>query len=270
MVARDPGFVYVAWLIVLGVWALSLVVAYVTWIVGFPMLWGWAGSNVGRIIAAVIGSIFLFCIPIWGWIAAESLTRFVVDTTLTDEAVAVADARERVRTTEADVLGQLETSDTAGLLPLLRYSRAQLDAYYVMGLAQTRRSFVNAAIAMWLGFLILLVGLTLQVVPLERFGVPRPTTNINILVISGTLIVEVISALFLWVYRSTIGQLTFYYRLQMQAHTAILSFRIATTMTTKDSDAAKRAIIDKLLDSAMAPERPAMVGTKGLSARLET
>jgi len=195
---------------------------------------------------------------------AAGLTRIVADSTFTSEAETIAAAHERVRETEEDALGRLETTDQAGLLPLLRYSRAQLDAYYVMGLAQTRRSFINAVIAMWIGFAILLSGIALYVGPVEQFGIRRPSTDFNLLVLSSAVVVEVISALFLWVYRSTIGQLTFYYRLQMHAHTAILCFRIADTMG--HSDEAKRAIVDRLLDSSVLPERPAATGAKGLVA----
>lgn len=118
---------------------------------------------------------------------------------------------------------------------------------------------------MWLGFLILIFGIALYVGPLENFGLKRPSEDFNVLIISSAAIVEFISALFLWVYRSTIDQLTFYYRLQMRSHVAILSFRMATTMETADE--AKRAIIDSILDSSLRPERiPGPAGGKGLRA----
>jgi hypothetical protein len=263
--AHQPRILWVAWIVVALVWIASLVLAYGAWILGFSALWGWMKTG-GTLAWAggALGSLLLFCVPIWGWMAALGFTHFVADCMLAQENDSVAVARERVRETEEDALNRLESTDQAGLLPLLRYSRAQLDAYYAMGLAQTRRSFINAVTAMWLGFLLLIVGVALYVAPVERLGLPHPTADFKTLILASAAIIEFIAALFLWVYRSTIGQLTFYYRLQMHSHTAILCFRIATTMD--QADETKRAIIDKVLGSSMVPERPAMVTSKGLAS----
>lgn len=261
--ARRPRLLYLGWTIVTLIWIGSFALLWVCWQIGLEM-WAWEDAgNLGRTIVAVLGSILLFCVPFWGWMFAARATQIVADATFASETRAIAAVHERVRETEEDALGRLETTDQAGLLPLLRYSRAQLDAYYVMGLAQTRRSFVNAVIAMWLGFAIMLSGIVLYIGPFEQFGIHRPSADFKILILSSAAIVEMISALFLWVYRSTIGQLTFYYRLQMHSHTAILCFRISDTM--KEADEAKRAIVEKLLDSSVLPERPAVSGGKGLA-----
>lgn len=263
LIAKHPRFGAVAWLLVILYWAGTLALAWVCWFVSFPELWRWAAETVWRWPVALLGAILLFVIPVWGWMSAVGLTEVVVDATLGGETETIARARERVRETEEDALGRLEKTDAAGLLPLLRYSRAQLDAYYAMGLGQTRRAFVNAALAMWLGFLLLVFGIALYIGPVEQLGLARPAGDVNLLILAGAVIIEVISALFLWVYRSTIGQLTFYYRLQMQSHTAILCYRIATTM--EQADEAKRAVIDKLLGASLEPERPAPAGARGLA-----
>ena len=264
--ARKPRLLYLGWAVVTIAWIGSFALVFACWQIGSE-LWGWAGPGLVRMGLAALGSVLLFFVPVWGWMLASGLTRIVADATFTSETLSIAAAHERVRETEEDALGRLETTDKAGLLPLLRYSRAQLDAYYAMGLAQTRRSFVNAVIAMWLGFAILLSGITFYVGPFEQLGIRRPSADFNLLILSAAAIVEMISALFLLVYRSTIGQLTFYYRLQMHSHTAILCFRIADTM--KDADEAKKAIVDRLLDTSVVPERPAPGGGKGLAALLQ-
>jgi hypothetical protein len=230
------------------------------------MLWAWGGQSVLNWIGAAIASIFVAGAPLWGWMGASHVTSVVWAATLAAERQAMVAVRERVRETEEDALKRLEKTDEAGLLPLLRYSRAQLDAYYVMGLEQTRRAFVNAVVAMWLGFLILLVGIGLYIGPVEYLKIARPTGDFNTIVLASAVIVEVIAALFLWVYRSTTGQLTFYYRLQMHSHTSILCYRMASTMTAPDE--AKRAIIDKVLSSTLVPERPPLTGSKGLAGLL--
>jgi len=266
IVARHPRMIYLAWAIVLLTWAGTLALTWACWWVFIPEVWRQVQGDVLRGLLAALATLFLFVVPVWGWMGASSLTQRVAEATLSEESSAIADARARVRETEEDALNRLESTDQAGLLPLLRYSRAQLEAYYVMGLAQTRRSFVNAAIAMWLGFLILIAGIALYVAPLEQFRIARPSGDFRTMVLASAVIIEAISALFLWVYRSTIGQLTFYYRLQMQSHAAILSFRIANTMDKADE--AKRAIIDKLIGSSLAPERPAVGGAKAFGVLL--
>lgn len=262
--ARDPRFLYVLWGIAALLWLLVPISLYFAWWLGFPWLWRWVGDDWLRGALGVGGSIVLFVIPVWAGMIASSVTRFVAGVDLESESAHIAAARERVRETEEDALKRLETTDQANLLPLLRYSRAQLDAYYAIGLAQTRRSFVNAVIAMWLGFLILILGVALYVGPVETLGLSRPSEDFNILILSSAAIVEFISALFLWVYRSTINQLTFYYRLQMRSHTAILCFRMSTTM--ENADLAKRAIITSMLDSSLVPEPTPPTGSKGFAS----
>jgi TRADD-N domain-containing protein len=265
LIASYPRLVPFAWLLVLLLWAGSLALAGVCWFVYLPALWHGTGGRIGPVAGALVGTLFLALIPFWGWMLAYSLSSVLFEATIgSTEKEKIANARERVRETEEDVLRRLEKTDDAGLLPLLRYSRAQLDAYYAMGLGQTRRAFLNAALAMWLGFLLLVAGIALYVGPVEKLGLARPAGDFNVLILASAVIIEVISALFLWVYRSTIGQLTFYFRLQMQGHTAIMCFRIASTMA--EPDAAKRAVIDKLLGAGPEPERPEPMTSKGLTA----
>jgi hypothetical protein len=263
--ASNPRILYLAWAVVVIAWIGSFSLLWVCWLLGRDM-WVWTHGELLRMVPAILGTIILFFVPVWGWMGAAALSRIVADSTFTSEASTIAAVHERVRETEEDALNRLETTDQAGLLPLLRYSRAQLDSYYAMGLAQTRRSFVNAVIAMWLGFAILLAGIVLYIGPVEQIGIHRPSADFKLLILSSAAIVELISALFLWVYRSTIGQLTFYYRLQMHSHTAILCFRISDTMG--QSDEAKRAIVDRLLGASVLPERPAASGSRGLLAML--
>jgi hypothetical protein len=273
LIAAYPRLVPFAWMAATLFWAGSLALAWACWFVLLPGLWfDDAGrsilrvasfGDVLRVLGTLVGSVVLAVMPVWGWMLAYGLTDVLLEATLGGEKADLARARERVRETEDDALRRLEKTDQAGLLPLLRYSRAQLDAYYAMGLGQTRRAFLNAALAMWLGFLLLLGGIALYLGPVERLGLVRPPGDFHWLILASAVVIEVISALFLWVYRSTVGQLTFYYRLQMQGHSAIMGFRIATTMS--DSDAAKRAVIDKLLAAGPAPERPAPMSARGLA-----
>jgi hypothetical protein len=255
-----------AWVVVLLAWVATLGVAWLCWYLGFAEIWNWTKGDIFKSIAALFGSMFLFAIPFWAAMLAYQVTIFAAELSFDEDDKPIQDAREQLVQSEANAIAQLESADQAGLLPLLRYSRAQLDAYYVMSLAQTRRSFVNAAIAMWLGFAILVTGIALYIGPVEQLGIARPSLEASSLVIIGAVIVEIISALFLWVYQSTISQLTFYYRRQMQSHTAILCYRIAAGM--KNGEAAKLEIIRHLLQNAELPERRALPSGKRMAGLL--
>lgn len=252
-------------LLVLLAWALTLAAAYLAFFILLPDLWRWVDGSVLRGIVAIFGSIGLFYIPFIPGMAAYNLTSAIADAHLSTDAANIQAAKERVRETEEDALNRLEKKDEAGLLPLLRYSRAQLDEYYAMGLAQTRRSFFHALVAMWLGFILLILGLALYVAPVEQLGLQRPSQDFSLMILGTGAIIEFISVLFLWIYRSTMGQLTFYYQLQIRTHTAILCFRMATAMKKEnESDSAKLAIIKTILKGTSLPERPALEGSRGL------
>lgn len=254
LMARFKFAGYLLWTLVAILWLAAIAAAYFAWFAGLSELWAWSGTSLVRGLVAILGSLLLLMVPFWVAMIAYSFTGTMTRVSVSPESITVQRAQERVRETEEDALGRLESTDSANLLPLLRYSRAQLDAYYAIGLEQTRRGFFNAVVAMWLGFVILILGVALYIGPVERFGLQRPDEDFNTLILSSAAIVEFISALFLWVYRSTISQLTFYYRLQMRSHTAILCFRMASTMA--ESDEAKRAIIASILDASMTPEQP--------------
>jgi hypothetical protein len=261
-----PRTVLIGWTIVGLAFLLLIPVAFIFWYFLPLRLWEWANAGIWHWVPAFFGFSLLFAIPIWGAMGAMALAGFFADVSLAIEDSALHRAQKTVRETEQEAIDRLEQTDAAGLLPLLKYSRAQLDAYYEIGLKQTRGSFYNAVVAMWLGFMLLLVGIALYVGPVEMLGLTRPPQDFNILVLSGAAIVEFISALFLWVYRSTTAQLTYYYKLQMHNHTSILCFRMASTM--QQADEPKRVIIEKLLEWTTTPERPPLVGAKGLRTLL--
>jgi hypothetical protein len=250
-----------AWVVLLGgtTWA---------WVRLAPVIWHWGAGSALQFLGAAVAYLLMLVLPPIFLLFVLQLSGYVASLGVARDEARIRHAQQNLRDTEEAALRKLDKSDEAGLLPLLRYSRAQLEAYYEIGLSQTRRSFRNAVIAMWLGFLLLAMGVFLYVGPAERLGLQRPGPDFNILIVSSAVIVEMISALFLWIYRSTTGQLTYYYRLQMRSHTSILCFRIASSM--EESDGAKRAIIDSILDSTLAPERPPPAETAGLRSLMRS
>lgn len=265
LTSRYKAVMYACIALAFLLWVAVIPVIYLSWMMG-AWVWDWAESSVVRSAVALFASFFLFCLPVWTGMAAAGYGRVMARIAVSPEATRLLAASERVRETEEDAINRLESTDEAKLLPLLRYSRAQLDAYYTVGLAQTRRSFYSAVVAMWLGFAILIFGVALYVGPVERLGIDRPGADFSLVILASATIVEFISALFLWVYRSTIGQLTYYYRLQMRSHTAILCFRMAGTMG--NADATKATIISSILDSSLVPERPPAPGSAGFGMLL--
>ncbi|ABM35784.1 TRADD-N-associated membrane domain-containing protein [Polaromonas naphthalenivorans] len=269
LLLKRPKIVILAWAVVVLVFLLLLPLAYLAWFQLPGRLWAFANEQWWHWIPAFLGFIAIVFIPLWAVMGAIALAGFLADISLSIEHAAIQDAQRVVRETEQDAISRLELTDVAGLLPLLKYSRAQLDAYYAIGLNQTRKSFFNAVLAMWLGFILLLIGIALYVGPVEKLGLTRPQQDFQILILSGAAIIEFVSALFLWVYRSTTAQLTYYYKRQMHSHTSILCFRMATTIQTLEkSDEIKKAIIEKVLDWNEMPERPPLVGAKGLRSLL--
>jgi type VI protein secretion system component VasK len=264
LVARHPGgtSIVVGFGIILMLLAI-VAIWYGVWTI-FP--WWYLGLKGVFGLILVLGLAVVATLALIGFMS--SLGKTWSGVAFSAESEALQQAREKARAVEDAVLRELENKDEAGLLHLQRYSRAQLEAYYQMGLQQTRRSFVNATIAMWLGFLILLAGISIYIGPFAGWALKRPPGDFNTIVLASATIVEVIAALFLWVYRSTIAQLTFYYRLQMQSHTSILCYRMADMM--EEPDAAIRDIIGHLLKSSLAPERPAATQAKGLRTLLRT
>jgi hypothetical protein len=217
-------------------------------------------------VPAVFGFMFLFFTPIWIVMGASEFARQLASISVQAQQAAVDRASRRVRETEEDAIARLESTDDAGLLSLLKYSRAQLEAYYAVGLSQTRKSFVNSVLAMWLGFALLLLGLALYVGPVEKIGLRPVTQEVSVLVIGGAAIIEFISALFLWVYRSSTAQLTYFYNRQMHTHSSILCFRIASSMEKSKGDDVKRLIVEKVLEGTVGPERITPAGGMGMRA----
>jgi hypothetical protein len=241
--------------------------AYFTWYILVPRLWNWSVEHVWPFVFTWVAFLFLFCVPIWIAIAATSFARTLLDLYVAAEEAEFDQAVQTVRTRQNAALSASGETDSAGLLPLLRYSQEELTAYYRVGLNQTRRSFLNSVLAMWLGFILLLAGVALYVGPVEKLGLQRPDQEFKVLIMGGAAIIEFISALFLWVYRNSTGQLTYFYNRQMHTHNVVMCFRIASTMQNPDDT--KKLIVEKVLQQTWAPERPPMIGAKGFQRLLD-
>lgn len=246
-IERNPKLLMVGWIYIATVFLLVLPAFYLFWFVLIPDLWSWTLKGWWHFLPAFFGFTVLFSIPIWVVMHGIASTNFLLDIYFTIDDSDAKEARETARETEEAAIQRFRGSDTGDLLELLKNSRTDLEAYYTTGINQSRRSFRNSVLAMWLGFILLLCGLAMYVAPVEQIGfdIPDPNT-FNFLIIGGAAIIEFISALFLWVYRSTSVQLNNLYDREMYAHTVVLCYKIASTL--KDPDESKKAIIEKVMD----------------------
>lgn len=243
----------------------SLIVFYLCWFMGMPFLVEWAnGANIVWLswIPAAFGIFLLAFIPIWVFMGLNWLFSKVVGISINEEDHEVKKSMDRVLSEEEKLLNTVEKEDKSGLIPLIKYSRLQLEAYYKIGLSQTRKSFRYSVIAMWIGFIFLIMGFSTFYLPMEKLGLSRPE-NINTALIAVGAIIEFISALFLWVYRSSTSQLTYFYNRQMYTHSVVLCYKIAESMTN-GADEAKQKIVEKVLEKTWTVDRPAPSNSKGI------
>jgi hypothetical protein len=225
------------------------IAAYFCWFLWMPGLWSWGfkPGSAGKGLVALLGEFYLLLIPFstiaFPVIGVGQIMRAYVE----ESEQKIKDQVGRIGLDQEAAETALEAQDPTGLVPLIRYSRLQLEAYYTIGLSQTQRSFRNGVIAMWIGFAVIIGGVIIQFIPLPALAATVKATGgvSGITTIAGGVI-EAISALFLWVYRSSIGQLTYFYNRQMHVHSVVLCDRIAQSMSTAADDA-RRMIIEKVL-----------------------
>jgi hypothetical protein len=156
----------------------------------------------------------------------------------------------------------LEDNQADRLIVWANYSRIELEQYYNMGLQQARKSYNYSLIAMWAGFLIILLGIVTRIVEIPGVVIPKDA-QVSILTISSGVVAEMISALFLWIYKSSITQLTYFYNRQIFIHNSLLAFEISKSM--QNSEEAKKLIIEKIMDfgTVAAPAHSAPYTRKG-------
>lgn len=212
--------------------------------------WGWGptGSFLSAILASC-GIFFLACLPIYPLIGAGVFLIWVLaifsDVSQQPIDLRMDEASRRQKDAEEELM-QSETSGQIGLVGLVRYSRIQLESYYHIGIDQAKQSFVYSFLAMWLGFLVILTAVIPRVFNLSRYGITPPDTNVSVIAVFAGVIIEIISALFLWMYTSSVRNLKYFYDRQMFYHTVLICRTIARGM--KESDEIMKMIIERTMD----------------------
>jgi hypothetical protein len=239
---------------------------------------------------------------------------------LSKEVGAAIDAQKEIEE-------QLLKNDPYQIVKVVSYSRETLREYYTIGRNQAKKSFRYSLIAMWLGFIVLLLGVTNAIMPVyqiyqqfeevrgEKVTAERNqdtltkqqellakgqekiegeaseknkakeddknNTEKKTQVIEATLseandivlltgaVIEFIAAVFLWVYRYSIRQLTLFYSRQLKFHNVLLAHRLTANMEEKKEETLMK-IIDKMFEEKDQPELETPSGKgKGLIGLLK-
>jgi TRADD-N domain-containing protein len=233
----------------LGIAVIALLV-YLCWIRAIPALrsWDWGfdradPARIGRGVLALLGLMYLAIIPFLPIGIAPWVLTFLAEVTSYRQDVKTA------REAQQNIEETLATNDPHQIVMVLRYSRELLGEYYALGMHQAQRSYRYALIAMWLGFIVLLGGVTNQLGWLKALF-PETFTEVaddNAVVLLTGAVMEFIAAAFLWVYRTSTQQLIYFYRRQLMLHRTLLASRIAKGMAHKAEDATLM-IIQKVLE----------------------
>jgi hypothetical protein len=213
-------------------------------------LWNWGFTDGGfwSGFAAIYGVLMLIMVPIallggfFSWIE-EVFEIYANDAQ--KEFQKKLDEINKERLTYED---KLEKTDSELLIPLITYSKLELETYYKLGLNQTQKSYKYSILAMWIGFLLIVFGIVIYMIPSNILKIDNLeiSEKIKFITIASGVVLELISGLFLWIYKNSITQLNYFYSRQIFIHNSLFAFRVAQTM--KDSDEAKKEIVSKILD----------------------
>jgi hypothetical protein len=228
--------------------AAIIALSYICWIWLLPMAWNWGfAPTTWRGILSVIFAFYLVLIPFCPFYFVQKPASDILDLFLeAQEEKRTRQVQEnltRLQGNQVPIDSDQLRDDKSSLMPIIHYSRKQLDSYYSIGLEQTERSFRYSIIAMWIGFLVIVVGIAIVLMP----SATARTTDLHIITIASGTVIELVSGLFLWVYRSSIKQLNYFYDRQMVLHSILLCDRISGGMT--NPDAMRKLIIENILEN---------------------
>jgi hypothetical protein len=237
------------------------VIGYYSFLNWLPSLWKWGFEPLTwRSILSVFGALYLIIFPFIPLIFTEDSISGIFSLYAKEAEAEYYAKLDEIEKKQSNYENILEENDIEGLIPLITYSRIELEQYHRIGLNQTQKSYRYSIIAMWIGFLIIAFGILTYIIPNKYINPDLINGNFQILTIASGIITELISALFLWIYKSSIGRLTYFYNRQVFIHNALFAYKISKTMT--DSDSAKKIIVEKILEFGIASNKESIIKTK--------
>jgi len=213
-------------------------------------LWNWGFTDGGfwSGFAAIYGAIMLIAVPIIVLGSFSDWVENIFDIYANDAQKEFQNRLDEIEKERLTYEDKLEKTDSELLIPLITYSKLELETYYKIGLNQTQKSYKYSNIAMWIGFLLIIFGIVIYIIPSNILNINNNeiSEKVKLITIASGVVIELISALFLWIYKNSINQLNYFYSRQIFIHNSLFAFRIAQTM--KESDEAKKEIVSKILD----------------------
>jgi hypothetical protein len=238
---------------------------WLCWLLWLPAVWTWGFERLSwKSVVAPFAIFYLAAGPFISFALFPALISFW------SEYGALRQQVKSARDAQLDIEQKLlANEDPNQLVLILSYSREMLSEYYAIAMSQAQRSFRYCLIAMWLGFLILIVGVLDSFAPLKEIitassmdltlaefltQYPALATALdpNEFVLITGAVIEFIAAIFLWVYRFSIQQQTYYYRRQLKLHNALLAHRLTRDMGQMKDETIK-LVIERLLDELDTP-----------------
>lgn len=213
-------------------------------------LWSWGFTDGGfwSGLFSIFGAFFLITIPVMAIALLGIWFENVFEIYANDAQKEFKERLNEIEKQRVSYEEKLEQTDSELLIPLITYSKLELETYYKIGLNQTQKSYKHSILSMWIGFSIIVLGILMFIFPLNIIFpkleiIPK---EIKTLTVSSGIIIQLISALFLWIYKNSMSQLTYFYNRQIFIHNSLFAFRVAQTMD--NSDEAKKEIVTKILD----------------------
>lgn len=240
-----------------------LAIGYYSFLYWLPSLWNWGFNPLTwRSILSVLGAIYLIIFPFIPLMILGDSIAGIFNLYAKEAEADYNNKLKEIEKKQLDYEQTLEENDAEGLIPLITYSRIELEQYHKIGLSQTQRSYQYSIVAMWIGFLIIAFGIMTYIIPNKYINQDLIDGNFQILTISSGIITELISALFLWIYKSSIGRLTYFYNRQVFIHNALFAYKISNTM--KEPDLAKKTIVEKILEFGITANKESYINIKDL------
>lgn len=230
-------------------------------------IWDWGIQGWFQTIIAVIVELFIFSFVIFIIsYPVRSLSAIISFYVKSQEELLIGKQRSYVKNLENWIMEELEyriekarkkgkskeakiIQDIRDIFYFFKFRREHLNLYYDMNFSQVIKSFRYSVLAMFIGFFIIVIGI------LGAFGILEiafpgiKPIDVDNVVIAGGILAEMISALFLWIYRTSLLQLTYFYKYQVHAHNVFISYLITNTMDKKIRDSTRKELIKEFLKS---------------------
>ena len=231
--------------------SLVLGIFYFFYFILLSKLWSWGFDDDGGFFSGaftLFGAFFLVIVPIASLGILSNWFEEVFEVFANEAKKEFQEKIDEIERSRISYEEKLEQTDSEFLIPLITYSKLELETYYKIGLNQTQKSYKYSILAMWIGFIIIVIGIAIYIAPENQYFKPNEmiSDKINIVIVASGAILEIVSGLFLWIYKNSMNHLTYFYNRQIHIHNSLFAFRIAQTM--ENSDEAKKIIVERVLN----------------------